>query len=322
MTTNTEITAVSNPYETDYTNTDATQVVDDNSFLNIAADLFGEDEESQVDKPIEEPVEDATDAEEDAPNNEDTDEPDTDNSEDGDTLEALNDDEELVIEVNGEPTKLTAKELGSGYMRQADYTRKTQEVAEERKTLKESLTTSEDALTAFAFENKKIIDSYNGVDWNQVAQTDPNAYAHHKQRFEQAQADQQNMVAEYEKVKTLHKIHEDAAFKAKVDEARETLHNTIPNWGQEKFEKLMTFAEEQGVNEETMNTTDPALIRLMNELMESRNAKAKLKEKIKVKTKAKAHRGSQAPHKDVTKATSGQMANPYANQADFTSFVM
>lgn len=44
-------------------------------------------------------------------------------------------DQTFTIEVNGEPTTVTLEELQAGYLRQADYTRKTTDVANQRKEL-------------------------------------------------------------------------------------------------------------------------------------------------------------------------------------------
>lgn len=53
------------------------------------------------------------------------------------TVEQPKPEEDLIDLPDG--TKVSPKELISGYLRQSDYTKKTQEVAEERKTLREAL---------------------------------------------------------------------------------------------------------------------------------------------------------------------------------------
>lgn len=47
----------------------------------------------------------------------------------------LSDDDEFTITVDGEKLKLKGSELKNGYLRQSSYTKKTQEIAEERKAL-------------------------------------------------------------------------------------------------------------------------------------------------------------------------------------------
>jgi hypothetical protein len=47
----------------------------------------------------------------------------------------LPDTAKVTVEIDGKPQEVTVQELKSGYLRQADYTRKTQQLAEQRKTL-------------------------------------------------------------------------------------------------------------------------------------------------------------------------------------------
>jgi hypothetical protein len=60
-----------------------------------------------------------------------------DGSEDEEEDEAatLPDTAEVTVEIDGKATKVTVQELRNGYLRQSDYTRKTQQLAEQRKAL-------------------------------------------------------------------------------------------------------------------------------------------------------------------------------------------
>jgi len=66
------------------------------------------------------------------------------------------DDTPVKVKINGKIVEMTAKELASGYMRQSDYTRKSQEVAEMRKQLENALSKEKKEATEKAQE---IIDN-------------------------------------------------------------------------------------------------------------------------------------------------------------------
>lgn len=135
--------------------------------------------------------------------------------EETETLEEEQDDEEVVeepqlyaININGEEVEVTLDELQSGYSRQRDYTRKTQELAAQRKAneqkqaelsknenlYKELLPRLEAALNEGIGEEK---------DWEKLYAEDPIAYIRErdvhtekKERLAAVQAEQQRLQQE------------------------------------------------------------------------------------------------------------------------------
>lgn len=91
--------------------------------------------------------------------------------------------EYYVVTIGDEELEVTEDELLSGYQRQRDYTRKTQELADERKSLKaelESLHAEREkyvkALEQVLEEESKELESYNDIDWDTLRAENPNEF--------------------------------------------------------------------------------------------------------------------------------------------------
>ena len=105
--------------------------------------------------------------------------------------------EEVEEEPNGvlltldDGTPLTADDIKKGYLRESDYTRKTQKLASERKAVeseaKARITALDAALASMRPEREP--------DWVQVAQTNPNEWQVQKLHYDKRKQERQNAVA-------------------------------------------------------------------------------------------------------------------------------
>lgn len=175
--------------------------------------MFGSDESTNPEQTIEEPVEqeeyeaepeleaEADDAEEYV-------------EDDGD-YEVDEEEEQpetprYYIKVDGEEQEVTLDELRNGYQRQADYTRKSQALAEQRKAYEANLQaiTSEreqysQALQMMAAQQKNELAQYENIDWKTLKEDDPMEYMEKRLEFQEArdkiarvQQEQQRVAAE------------------------------------------------------------------------------------------------------------------------------
>lgn len=104
--------------------------------------------------------------------------------------EAGDDTEEFyVVKIDGEELEVSEDELLSGYQRQRDYTRKTQELADQRKaleieidSLKAERTKYVKSLELSLEEESKELEKYNDIDWATLRKEDPNQFLllHHE----------------------------------------------------------------------------------------------------------------------------------------------
>jgi hypothetical protein len=168
---------------------------------------------------------------------------------------------ELVeVDYDGKKHKIPA-ELKDALLRQQDYTRKTQEVAEERKAVEarraeadQVFQTAQEVVEAKAHIHH--IDSqlkqYEGVNWQQLENEDPMA-AMSLWRNYQTLKEERGQVASYLTTTT-----NELSEKAKLDTAnrlRETrafAEKSIPGWTQEMDNKITEFALGKGFTREAL----------------------------------------------------------------------
>lgn len=98
--------------------------------------------------------------------------------------------ETLSLDIDGEP--MTLAELRKSRMREADYTRKTQEVAEKRKAYEAKQTELEsqyaqrlqEAGALIQNDEQRLIQEFNAVNWKDLEETDREEYIIKRQKFE------------------------------------------------------------------------------------------------------------------------------------------
>ena len=182
--------------------------------------------------------------------------------------------EELyAVTVNGEEVAVSLDELLSGYSRQSDYTRKTQEIAGERKGMEELQQQYNfhvaqiqqerqqymEALTNVISNNSAELEKFSNIDWNTLRENDPIEYVTTREQYREAQ----------EKVQTMHNQRAQAqqAQQAEMNKAQHEmlqvekgkLVEAIPEWGdpdkqKELSTKLQSYAKGQGFSEEELNS--------------------------------------------------------------------
>jgi hypothetical protein len=157
--------------------------------------MFGSDESTNPEQTIEEPVEleeyefgseleaEADDAEEYV-------------EDDGD-YEVDEEEEQpetprYYVKVDGEEQEVTLDELRNGYQRQADYTRKSQALAEQRKAYEANLQAIQSereqysqALEMMSAQQKNELAQYESIDWKTLKEDDPMEYMEKRLEYQE-----------------------------------------------------------------------------------------------------------------------------------------
>jgi hypothetical protein len=157
--------------------------------------MFGSDESTNPEQTIEEPVEleeyefgseleaEADDAEEYV-------------EDDGD-YEVDEEEEQpetprYYVKVDGEEQEVTLDELRNGYQRQADYTRKSQALAEQRKAYEANLQAIQSereqysqALEMMSAQQKNELAQYENIDWKALKEDDPMEYMEKRLEYQE-----------------------------------------------------------------------------------------------------------------------------------------
>jgi len=217
-----------------------------------------------------------------------------------------------TVEVNGE--EKTVEEMKNGYLRQQDYTRKTQELAELRREVdaREAEIASKDAQYAQllpALQERLEQPMEQEPDWDKLYDTDPNmaARAERQWRKQQEERNAQLEAVRQERMRMAElEQQRNAQFEARyTDEQRAILPDLIPEWRDTKVAKqeagqLRDFLLSEGFSENDVNgLRNATLVKLARKAMlydrgQTRATQAKTaKPKPKAKTMKTGSRGSQ-----------------------------
>ena len=189
---------------------------------------------------------------------------------------------EGLVQIDGEDVDI--QELKQGHLRQQDYTRKTQQVAEDRKAAEQQRQQYESQLHALSVASGTNLDRYAHMtenDWQQMALQKPEEYKRHRADYDKAIRYQQflnNQVAE-NNAKNEQRL--EAERKAQAADALQTLKATIPNWSNDLYSEIGEYAKTQGVDaDEFADIIDPRLITVLHKAQQFDQARKVTKKKI------------------------------------------
>jgi len=199
------------------------------------------------------------------------DESDDDEYEPGDEREVEGSDvsDTYTITVAGEDVEVTLDELQAGYSRQSDYTKKTQELATERKALaesqqqyaaeiQESNTVREQyvqAIGQFIAQANSNLGEYANIDWRALKENDPLEYVTKRDEFREHQGRIQHAQQLQQKAQQEAQENQGRLIQEKVAQEHELMVGIIPEWGNaekraELAGKIRSYSTSQGFSEQ------------------------------------------------------------------------
>ena len=182
--------------------------------------------------------------------------------------------EELyAVTVNGEEVAVSLDELLSGYSRQSDYTRKTQEIATDRKEMEalQQQYSSEvakiqqerqqymDTLTNIISNQGGELEKFANVDWDSLRENDPIEYVTTREQYREAQERIQGLQQEQARAAQTQQAQMKQAQHEMLQVEKGKLVEALPEWGKpekqkELAENLQSYAKEQGFTAEELNS--------------------------------------------------------------------
>ena len=233
----------------------------------------------ESDEPAEEDQEESQEPSE-TPEDE-SDESEEDDEEDGDGLEESEEEDEsgdddialYTVRVNGEEIEVTEDELVKGYSRQADYTKKTQELSEQRRNIEqlESQYNSQlgqmqqerqqymDALNQLIQQSMGGLEQFSNVDWNRLKEEDPIEFITKRDEYREAQERVRSGQHQY----TLEQQKQAGEMQALQQQVLQQEHaqmvEKVPEWGDPTQQKVLAtglreYATGQGYTEEEIGS--------------------------------------------------------------------
>jgi len=203
-------------------------------------------------------------------------------SEDAEGEEEAEDDEPETLFQLDDGTEVDLDELKRGYLRQSDYTRKTQEVAEHRKALEQAgqqFVQSQDVLAENLNLALSVVEpqlaELAGTDWDALAQEDAYAYAEKRALFDQAQARYNKLMESAQQVVQAQKTQQQQQLQARLQQEAQKLQMAIPDFADpSKAKALKTKISEYAVEKvgltesEAKGISDHRIILLLQKAMQ------------------------------------------------------
>ena len=226
------------------------------------AEALQADEDSQVD---DSEAEESDDVEDNGEASEDLDIDDSESDEEAEPDEDEDQPEEIVVELDGK--QVTVDELKKGYLRQSDYTRKTQQVAEERKSLEAELSVIREERSQYeqllpALQQQLHAMANQEPDWETLYQQDPIGAIQEERKWRvQMQHRQEQLAAiqaEQSRLNQLHQNEQVKQFEHHLTQERELLLERMPSWKDAKVAsaeraKVKEYAQKLGFSAEELD---------------------------------------------------------------------
>ena len=211
------------------------------SFLTPVEDNVVETAEQQVEEVIEE---------DELPEAAELEEEEVEEDEDAEYDDEIDDDEQTEVyeeqeqptykvKVDGQEVEVTLEELQSGYSRQQDYTRKTQELSVQRQTLEQQAKeiAEQNAIYSQLLPQMKAKlkgEMADQPDWKKLAEDDPFAYVREKQIWDEKKAQLEAIDAEQKRINEEEFIKQQQEISNLVAHSQQKLLEIIPEWQNEE----------------------------------------------------------------------------------------
>lgn len=181
------------------------------------------------------------------------------------------------VEIDG---KLYAvpEEIKDGYLRQADYTKKTQEVAHARRhveTMLQAATQAVQASQQFADVIGQIkaadasLQAFHSLDWNELRATDPVEYAAKQADFVRWQSYREGLVRNLQDAKQRVDYAQAQETAMRVQQGAQILSQAIPGWGEQRMKEIRSAAQRYGYRDAELDgITDPRAVLVLHKAAE------------------------------------------------------
>jgi hypothetical protein len=182
------------------------------------------------------------------------------NDTDGDTQGV---DPEVFEEVEYEGKKYALPpELKDAILRQADYTRKTQELAQTRQQAEQTFAQQQARIEAERANIQAVarltalderLQQYAGVDWQSLSQSDPVRAQQEFFQYQQLKDSRTQFVAQIQQHEGQRAMQEQQETARQLQDANEALSREIKGWSPEYAQSLREVAKSLGAKEEQLN---------------------------------------------------------------------
>ena len=204
-----------------------------------------------------------------------------------------------AVRVNGEEHEVNLDELVKGYSRQSDYTKKTPELAEQRKQFEDGTQKYQTELEQIQHERQQYLsvlqgyieknsglEKFGNINWEELRDFDPMEYVSKREEYREAKEKIQEAKDQYDQAKSKQEVTNRQHYQEALNKEHALMVAKMPDWGvpekQSKIaQNIRTYAETQGFSAEELNSLiDHRSLLVLTKAMEydklkSSNPKAK-----------------------------------------------
>ena len=176
----------------------------------------------------------------------------------------------VTVKIDGKDVEVPLSELKNGYQRQADYTRKTQEVAEIRKATTAEQQAAQQERQAYASNLQRMQVQLEGAlqeqqqtNWQALIESDPVEYLKQQHLWNQRQAAYQQNIGQQQQLATVLQAEQARSYSDHLSAQQQELLAKLPDWkdeGKATAEKaaLRTYLLQQGYDEQAVSSVADA----------------------------------------------------------------
>lgn len=219
--------------------------------------------------------------------------------------EATAEPEKVTIEVDGKTVELTKAELADAYkngLRQADYTKKTMEAAEQRKAAEAESSKAREERQKYAqgLQEAQIVlqtqlQEQSQIDWQKLLETDPVEYLKQQHLSNERQARLRAIQGEQQQLHAKNQSEQAQQMRAFLQAQQEELLAKLPEWKDEAKAKQEQSAIKQYLK--TQGLEDAQIDNISDHRVVLLSRKAMLYDQMMSKASAAAKKVSALPQK-------------------------
>ncbi len=201
---------------------------------------------------------------------------------DDDQEEGVETPDMYTIKVDGKDIEVTLDELKNGYSRQADYTRKSQVLSEQRQRADQELATTQQEGQRYLSQLKQIdsqanaeIEKYQSIDWERLKEEDRDTFYEKRDAFRELKDNQRKLREEQQNLIAKEQATQKQQYSEALAKQQEILKNKLPQWfdpkeGRKLKDAVFNYAMSPEVgftNEEVSSLIDARSVQVLHKAM-------------------------------------------------------
>lgn len=191
-------------------------------------------------------------------------------ADDPENPEVSDDDPTVTVKIDGKEVQVKLSELRNGYQRQSDYTRKTMEVAEQRRAAEAAFVAAQTERQQYAANLQRMqaqiesaLAQQSEIDWANLIEADPQEYLKQRHLYEQRQAALQENLGHQRTIAAHMQADARAAAERDLAQQQEMLLAKLPEWRNPEAAKaekaaLREYLIQQGYDEASVSSVADA----------------------------------------------------------------